>query len=191
MMHFKHALSIKIMRESVKMLLLSSAISSIGGIGLEFIQQKLVFLLPLVILIPALNDMVGDFGIVFASRFTTELFIGKIKPEHWWKSGAVRHLIFCIGSVALIIAVYLAIISYALAVFRGFEFLPALFLKLLLTSLIATVVIVLVLFAVVIAFGINVFRKNHDPDNYLIPLATALADLGSMAILSLMIALFF
>ena len=61
----------KIMKESIKILILASLISSLGGIGLESVNVKLIALLPLLILLPAMNDMIGDFGAIISSRIST------------------------------------------------------------------------------------------------------------------------
>jgi hypothetical protein len=80
-----------IIRESLYVLLPAAIISSLGGIGLEVVRTKFLTILPLVILLPALNDMVGDFGTVISSKFTIALYRGYIK-EAWWRSQFVREL---------------------------------------------------------------------------------------------------
>ena len=64
----------KIIHESVGILIIASVISTLGGIGLEALQSKLTWLVPIIIVLPALNDMIGDFGAIVASRFTTMLY---------------------------------------------------------------------------------------------------------------------
>ncbi|MGB9675390.1 MAG: hypothetical protein ACPLYW_02200, partial [Candidatus Nanoarchaeia archaeon] len=60
----------KILRESLVILIVASILSTIGGIGLEALKTKFIFLIPLLILIPALNDAIGDFGVIISSKFT-------------------------------------------------------------------------------------------------------------------------
>ena len=110
-----------IVKESIKILLLASLISSLGGVHLKGIEDKFVTLVPLLILLPALNDMIGDFGTIAASKFTTMLFLGKVRGN-WWESPDVRHMVKILFAVALISSVYIGALSYAMAYLRGFEF---------------------------------------------------------------------
>ncbi|HSU72962.1 MAG TPA: magnesium transporter [Candidatus Binatia bacterium] len=181
----------KIFRESVKILILTSIISSIGGIGIESVKFKIISVLPFLILLPALNDMVGDFGSIIASRFTTMLYLKHFKRTNWWKSPKMHDLFITVLSVAALSAVYVTGLAYAIAFIKGFPFNILLFLELLCISLLASVFLVLILFAVSVIGGLYAHKHGHDPDNYLIPLATAVADLGSMLVLAGILRLFF
>ena len=68
-----------IIRESVKVLLFASLISSFGGFALEHIKVVFASITPLIILLPVLNDMIGDYGIIMSSRLATMLHEKKIK----------------------------------------------------------------------------------------------------------------
>ncbi|MBI4145426.1 magnesium transporter [Candidatus Woesearchaeota archaeon] len=177
----------KILKESIKILILSSIISSIGGISIEAARVKLFALLPFLIMLPALNDMIGDFGTIVASKFTVLLYQKRIKRHEWWKGAAVHHLFMTVSSVALIASLFMATLAYAIAWIRGFAFEPILFAKLVGISLFATLFLVLIIFAVSIIGGLYVHKKGHDPDNYLIPLATGIADFGSMLVLGIVL----
>ncbi len=80
-----------IVKQSIKILLLASLLSTIGGIGIQALQQKFFAFIPLLILLPALADMIGDFGTVVSSRFTTALYLGKIDTQ-WWLSANILHM---------------------------------------------------------------------------------------------------
>ncbi len=47
---------------------LASCISMIGGIGIELTEQNLLPIIPLVIALPALNTMVGDYATIIAAH---------------------------------------------------------------------------------------------------------------------------
>lgn len=177
----------KIVKESIKILILASIISSIGGISIEAARTKLFALLPFLIMLPALNDMIGDFGTIVASKFTVLLYQKKIKRHEWWRGAAVHHLFLTVFSVALIASLFMSSLAYAIAWIRGFPFDPVLFAKLVIVSLLATLLLVTIIFAVSIIGGLYVHKKGHDPDNYLIPLATGIADFGSMLVLGLVL----
>ena len=183
----KRKLVTKIVAESFFVLIFASVLSSIGGIGIEAVQRKIIFFLPLLIVIPALNDMIGDFGTIVASNFTTLLYLGKIHAKNWWREAEIKRLLIRITLTSLLTAVYLGGLAYALAMLRGFRFDPLLFFKVLLTTMTITVTLVLAVCIISIIGGFYVHKHNHDPDNYLIPLATGVADLLSMVVLALMV----
>ena len=46
----------------------ASALSLIGGIGLEYVSDRILPLIPLIIAIPGLNDLVGDYASIIAAH---------------------------------------------------------------------------------------------------------------------------
>ncbi len=181
----------RIITESIGILMLASLLSSIGGFGVEGIKQGIIAILPLLILMPALNDMTGDYGVIIASRFTTMLFEKRIKPGHWWRSHLIHRLLGEVLIIAVFSATYIAVLASIIAWFRDFPMSWDLFVRILLVSLLTTLLLVAILFFVCILGGFYVYKRKHDPDNYLIPLATGLADLGSMFILAGLVRIMF
>ncbi|MBI4150731.1 magnesium transporter [Candidatus Woesearchaeota archaeon] len=177
----------KILRESVQVLAFSSIISAFGGIGLELVREKLLLFIPFLILVPAMNEMVGGFGAIVTSRFTTALFTKQLKRDHIWTHPFVQSLFTSTMTAAVITALYMGGVAYLLAIIKGFPFNIYLFVNVLAVSLLATIVLVTIIFLVSILGGLYVHKKGHDPDNYLIPLATGIADLGSMLVLALVL----
>lgn len=178
----------RIISESVKILIIASVVSTIGGIGLQSIEGKLVTIIPLLILLPALNDMIGDFGTTFSSRFTTDLYLGKVNRK-WWKSVAVRHLMRSHMIIAFLTAFYLSFLTAAVALYKGYGLTAAMFFKIGLISVVVTMALIGMIFAISILSGLYIYSKKKDPNNFLIPLTTSIADLGSMLIFSLLIVL--
>ena len=181
----------KIMKESIKILILASLISSLGGIGLESVNVKLIALLPLLILLPAMNDMMGDFGAIISSRISTMLYMGRLKEKRWWRDNTAGDLFITVAIVAVICALYISILSGAIALFKGFSLNAVFLIKLIMFSVITTIVLVVFMFWLSATAGFYVFKKNQDPANFLIPLTTSVADLGSMLIMTSMILWFF
>jgi mgtE-like transporter len=181
----------KIFRESVRILLVTSLISSIGGIGIESVKYKIIALLPFLILLPALNDLVGDFGSIVASKFTTLLYLKKVSRKDWMHAKPLHDLFTTVMCVAAVSAVYICGLAYAIAFIRGFPFNLLLLLEMLSISLLATVLLVFILFIVSIIGGLYVHKRGHDPDNYLIPIATSIADFGSMLMIAWVLRLLF
>lgn len=171
-----------IVRESLRVVILSSIISSVGGLGLELLREKLLVFLPLLILFPALNEMTGGLGAVMVSRLTSAWYAKKIKGG--WKSAVVQGLFRDVLGVTVITSVFIGCVAYAIGWVRGFPFHWVLFSQTVGFSLFVGVLLFGVLFCVSLYGSRFVFRRGHNPENYLIPLVTAIGDLGSMALLA-------
>lgn len=184
------ALVRKIILESIKVLILASVLSTIGGIGVEALKSKIVFLLPMLVMLPALNDMIGDFGTIISSKFTTLLYLGKVKDK-WWQSVELGKLFRVIAYVAIIAAIYIGVLSNIIASLRGFQLELLTTLKILTVAIMSTASLVLIIFAVAIIGGLMVYKRGSDPDNFLTPITTSIADLGSMILFALMIRFLF
>lgn len=176
-----------IIKESFKVLLLASIISSIGGLSIEYIKATFIALTPLIILLPALNDMIGDFGIVISSRFSTLLNEGKTNIR---KDGLGKLLL-----QVLFIAIIMSLISSALALisssFTGYGNTSSVVIKIFLISMLDTLVLVSLLFLVAVFAGLYFYKKKEDPNNFLIPITTSIADFGNIILLSILVILFF
>ncbi|MBI2578911.1 MAG: magnesium transporter [Candidatus Aenigmarchaeota archaeon] len=179
-----------IVKESLKIILLTAIISTIGGIHLESIQSSLVTLMPLLIMLPAMNGMIGNYGAIISSRFTTALYLGQITNK-WWKSDNMRDLFSDVLKIGTLSAVYISAMSSAVSYLKGFAVSYALLVKILFVSLICTLILVTVIFVISVTAGFYIYRKKEDPNNFLIPLTTAVADLGSMLIFAAMVRFLF
>jgi len=49
----------------------------------------------------------------------------------------------------------------------------------------------MILFITSIVAGLHFYRKKEDPNNFLIPITTSIADFVNMALLSLLVVMFF
>jgi len=131
---------------------------------------------------PALIDTVGDVGSVVGSTATTKLALGLLKPSfHAMRNHATR--IFTAWTASIIMFILYSTISlftqgtFMLHVFLGFASL------LLITNVIAVFAIVLISYAI----AILTFKKGLDPDNFVIPIESSLAD--SITSIALLVAL--
>ncbi|MEM2874097.1 MAG: magnesium transporter [Candidatus Nanoarchaeia archaeon] len=180
----------RILKESIKILIAASIISSIGGIGFEIVKIKIAALLPLVIMIPALNDMIGDFGTIISSKFTTLLYQKKIRKK-WWQSYELGDEFRIISSIALFAAFYLGVISVIIAYFQDAVINIIDALKVIAIAFMSTATLVLVIFFLAIIGGLWVYKQGSDPNNFLIPITTSVADLSSLILFSLLVAFLF
>lgn len=179
-------LETRIIKESFGVLIIASIVSALGGIGLQAVREKIFIILPFLILFPALNGMVGNFGTIFASRYTTMLHQNKISKKKFMNTALKKHYKLIL-KVSIIIAFYISTLSSVIALLKGFKFNPTLYLKILLVTITTTMFLVTLIALISIVAGKYFVKKKEDPDNLLIPITTSIADLGSMIVFSLLI----
>ena len=179
-----------IIRESIKILLFSAIISSFGGLAVEQIKALFISIIPLLILLPTLNDLIGDYGTIIASRFSTMLHEGKIK-EKWWINAELKKLYVQILIIALITSISSAAVALLISHVSHYTISSALAFKIFLAVILDVVLLISILFVISVLAGLYFFRKKEDPNNFLIPIITSVADFGNMLLLSaIVIALF-
>ncbi|HIH42686.1 TPA: hypothetical protein HA246_03510 [Candidatus Woesearchaeota archaeon] len=182
----RHRIGYKIVRESLKILLITSIINTMGGASIEAIQERLFALLPFLILLTPLNDFVGNLGTILASKFTTYLYLGKITDQHWYHNPSMRELMLKLMIIAIFCGLYLSIGAFVIAAIKGFEhgllFSIFFLLRLVMGTLFTALLLLLILIFVTATFGWYVYKKNQDPDNFLVPLTTSIADIGTMVL---------
>jgi mgtE-like transporter len=179
-----------IIKESIWILLLASLVSSLGGLALESIKEVFVSIIPLVVLLPALNDMFGDYGSIVSSRFSTMLHTGKVNSK-WWLNTELRKLFAQVLVIAVILAIASALFSFFITGFSSYSVSLQIALKILCVVIIDAILLVSILCITSVVAGIYFFKKKEDPNNFLIPIATSIADFGNMMLLSLLVILFF
>jgi len=179
-----------IIKESIGILAMASILSSLGGLAMESVKPLLVAIIPLIILLPAMNDMIGDYGTIISSRFSTMLHEGKIRGP-WWKNKELRKLLAQTLVVAAVTAVAAALMALGVAgMSSGFSS-TTLALKILAVAVIDVLIMVSLLFIVAIVSGLHFFRKREDPSNFLIPITTSVADFTNMIILAVLLVVLF
>jgi len=179
-----------IVRESLKILVLASIISSIGGISMESITAQLLVITPLLILMPAMNDMVGDFGCIVSSKFTTMLYLGKVNRK-WWRSRHLHTLFLVILFTSFLTSVFIGVAASVIAYWQGFSLTFDVFLKILSIAVLSNLIIVAIIFCISIIGGLGIYGKNEDPNNFLIPITTSVADLLNLVIFAVLVGMFF
>lgn len=179
-----------IIKESIKILLFSSIISSLGGFGLEKIKSLFVSIYPLIILFPALNDMIGDYGTIISSKFSAMLHEGKIKGKMLINQN-LKFLFIQIFLASIITAIISSFIALTITFFLNHPLNIFLVIKIFAITIIDTIILVICLSILTISAGIYFYKKQEDPNNLLIPLTTSVADFGNMIILALLVIVFF
>ena len=71
----------KILKESIAIVVFSSIFGLFSGTVLSF-NDEILYAIPIILVIlPALNSLIGDMTTVLVSRLTTHLYIGLIPPK--------------------------------------------------------------------------------------------------------------
>jgi len=179
-----------IIKESLSVLLFASVLSAFGGLMLENIKQLFISIAPLVILMPTLNGMIGSYGTVVSSRFSTLLHEGKVRDKIL--TPELKKLFIQVLIIAIFISLISIVFSGLISRFTSnFQFNFIIYLKLLLIILVDVIVLVLLIFLISIFGGLHFFKNKEDPNNFLIPLTTSIADCGNMIILAVLVFLLF
>ncbi|MBI2671908.1 magnesium transporter [Candidatus Woesearchaeota archaeon] len=176
----------RIIKESFKVLILGSIISSVGGLGLEVVKQKLLVFLPLLIVLPALTNMIGHAGIIFVSKVTTYFHMRRIKYNKL-NNRITRHLLFNLMIIFSLASIYITFLSIFVSYLKGYPFELYFELKMFGAVFLTTLVIVLIVFCVALYGARYAHQRNIDPDDLLIPITTSVADLGSLIVFSLLV----
>ena len=147
-------------------------------------------LIPLVILLPTLNDMIGNYGCIFSSRFSTLLHEGKISKK-WWSNLELRKMFWQIVIISLTTATLSSIVALVVSRLTGYHFDFLLAFKVFFVAVADVFFLVNILFFVAIFAGLYFYHKKEDPNNFLIPITTSIADFGNMLLLTILIKLIF
>ncbi len=170
---------IKTIKESLFTLIFVAFIVNITGTVLKSISLESTR--EIYTVYPALIDMVGDVGSVVGSTATTKLALGLLKPSFSSMRNHAAH-IFSAWTASIIMFILFSVLTLAvngkLYAFLGFTTL------LLITNAVSVSVIILVSYAV----SILTFQRGLDPDNFVIPIESSLAD--SITTIALLMALF-
>lgn len=179
-----------IIRESLKILILTSILSSVGGLALEHIKILFVSLVPLTILLPTLNDMIGDYGTIVSSRFSAMIHEGLIKDRPF-RNLEVKKLIAQIMIIALITTILSTSAAFVISGFSKFSLDFVVAMKIFGIAILDVIILIMILSITSILAGLYFFKKGEDPNNFLIPITTSVADFGNMIILTLLVIMLF
>lgn len=179
-----------IIKESILILLLTTFMSAFGGVALENMKDVFVIILPFVILYPALNGLIGDYGLIISSKFGTMLHQGKV-DDKWWKNKELKRLYYQIIIIAIGTGFLSSTAAIILSYFSDYIVTAETAIKIYGIVLLDVFILVNLLFMISILAGRYYFKKQEDPNNFLVPIATAIADLGNGLILATLIILLF
>ena len=162
---------LRIIKESLPTMLLVAFMVNITGTVLKGISNLAAGRKEIYTIYPAIIDMMGDVGLVVGSAATTKLALGVLTPS---LSSIKNHAknIFSAWTATLMLFAVLGFLSLALNGMLStqgvFSLLPILFVS----NVIAFTAIVVVSYSI----SILTFKRGLDPDNFVIPVESSIAD---------------
>ncbi len=181
--NFKEKEFIKTLKESFLTLIFVAITVNVTGTVLNRISAAITGRSEVYIVYPALMAIIGDIGAVVGSTATTKLAIGLLKASFFDMRNHLKE-IFCAWSASIIIFMFFAFLSLTIHGTLTQHLFLRFSLVLLITNVIAASAIILISYAV----AILTFQKGLDPDNFVIPIESVLAD--SITSVALLVALF-
>lgn len=160
---------------------MASALSLIGGIGLEAVSSSILPLVPLLIAIPGLNDLVGDYASIIAAHHGDPSENTRTKKQ----------LLGAIFKVVGFNILFLILLSLILASARGYALDTIFITKFSIFIAIAVVLAIMVMFALAGILELVLKNKNINPDELLIPIITSLADIVMLLLVALAVVTIF
>lgn len=144
----------------------ASCISLIGGIGLEAVEEKLLPLIPLIIALPALNTMVGDYAAIVAAHATDPA------ERKYTKKLLARAI-----SKAIWVNIFgLLLLSIILAWHRGYLFTGFFAIKFVIFIVVAMISVISLMFGFTALLDKILEKNKLNPDDILIPIVTSITD---------------
>jgi mgtE-like transporter len=173
---------IKMIKESLPTMLLVAFMVNITGTVLKGISNLAGVRREIYTIYPAIIDMMGDVGVVIGSAATTKLALGVLTPSF---SSIKKHSknIFSAWSTSLVLFAVLGFLSLILNDILSLQGISSLLLILFVSNIIAFSAIAILSYAI----SILTFKRGLDPDNFVLPVASCLAD--SITTIALFVAL--
>lgn len=168
----REAQFLRTLKESLAMMVIVAIIVNITGSVLSSISEFVGQRPKVYVVYPAVIDTMGDVGAIVGSTATTKLALGSLKPSFKSiKNHRIQIVAAWVGSALMFIIYALVSNLYQLpsSVLEALTFLVLL----LATNFFAGVIMISISFSV----AILTFQKGLDPDNFVIPLESSLADL--------------
>ena len=162
---------LKILKESLPTMLLVAFMVNITGTVLKGIGSLVGGRGEIYTVYPAIIAMMGDVGLVVGSAATTKLALGVLTPSF---SSIKNHAknIFSAWTASLMMFVVLCLLSLGINGILSIPGISNLLSILFVSNIIAFAVIVIVSYAI----SILTFKRGLDPDNFVIPVGSSLAD---------------
>lgn len=166
---------------SVLTITAASCLSLLGGIGLELVGTKIITIMPLVVALPALNTMAGDYAAIVAAH------AGDPAERPQGKRQLARVLARVLGlNVAGIVT-----LSLLVAASRGYVLTGDFIGRFSLFVALSIVVIVTAIFAITTLLDRILEQRRLNPDDILIPVVNSIANVMMLGLIALSVVTIF
>ncbi|MHA1329139.1 MAG: magnesium transporter [Promethearchaeota archaeon] len=163
----------KIIKESVIIVIFSSSIGLFSGTLLSK-NEEILYSFPILLLIlPALNSLTGDMATVLISRLTTHFYIGTLAPKIEYSKRLKEDFLGLFFTIILSL-IALLIIGYMIGIISGVKIVNPFIIIGIITF--STMLLFTIMFIFLFISSIFLFKRGKDPNNFLIPFITSLAD---------------
>jgi len=177
----------KIFKESIIIVTISSLMGLSSGILLSG-NEAILYTVPVLLLVlPALNSLIGDVSTVLVSRLTTHLYIGTLQPKIQ-KSKRLKEDFYGLFLTLLLSLGALIFLGYLVSMISGIQIVNPLLIIFIVS--ITVLLIFAIMFILSFISAIVLFKRGMDPNNLLIPFVTSLADFLTPLFLILFILIF-
>jgi mgtE-like transporter len=161
----------QILKESLPTMLLVAFMVNITGTFLKGISDLVGGQRTIYTMYPAMIDMIGDAGLVVGSVATVKLTLGILKPSFSSIKNHTKNILSAWAASLLLFAV-IGLLALAINGVFTVEGIVGLLPILLICNVIAFAANVVISFAI----SILTFKRGLDPDNFVIPIGSTLAD---------------
>jgi cation transporter-like permease len=151
-------------------------------------NERILYAIPIMLLIiPALNSLIGDISTVLVSRLTTHLYIGTLPPKIQ-RSYRLKEDFYGLLITLILSLISLLILGYMVGIILGISIVSPI---LMIIIIFITILLIFFMMFIILFIGaIYLFKRGMDPNNFLIPFVTSLADFLTPFFLILFITIF-
>jgi cation transporter-like permease len=159
----------------------ASSISLIGGLGIEAVQNELIYIVPLLIALPAMNSLVGDYATLIAAH------AGDPNERNLSK----RQLMIAMFPSVITSTVMILGVSLTLAIHRGYHLQDVFILKYVLFVVSSIVSVIAIMFLLTALLDKLLENRDINPDDVLIPIVTTISDIFMLGLIALAVKFIF
>lgn len=175
----------RLLKAQIPLLIIIASVEIVAGIVLNNISDEILSRPTLLLLVPAFLALGGNLGITYGSRLSTAIHLGLLEFN-------IRNVIFKNNLLALSIAsivtfIILGIFVSLLSMAQG---MAILFSNTILLTLIAGLILTSIIMPLALSVAYMSYKRSIDPDDVIVPIITAIADIiGMLALFSIIIVL--
>jgi mgtE-like transporter len=173
---------LNIIKESLPTIFLVAFMANITGTVLKGISNLIDGRREIYTVYPAIIDMIGDVGLVVGSAASTKLALGVLPPSLTSIKNHAKN-IFSAWTASLVLFAVLGFLSLGINRMFSLQGISSLLSVLFISNIIAFTTIAISSYAI----SILTFKRGLDPDNFVIPVGSSLAD--SITTVALFVAL--